>query len=341
MTKTTEYDVFGLGNAIVDAVTFVDEETLRKTGLSSGVMTLSESTQQVKLLSLLKNHTLQLRSGGSAGNSMWAIMQCGGKACYTAKVSKDSNGVFFQDEMTSHGIEFPVEPLSETEGSTGTCVVLTTPDAQRTMSTNLGVSVRLSASDIDTDRLKRASYVYCEGYLWTGESTRATCIEAMEQAKKAGVPLAFTYSDPFLVENYRDDFARVTKEYCDIVFCNRDEALSMISVAGGKGNHEQKDIQNSLNYLRERAQTVIVTNSEKGCYLCHDKINEQIEGFSAASVTDTNGAGDAFAGGVLFALSKGHDISYSARWGNYLGAQVIAIHGARLERSYLDDMRNI
>ena len=343
----SRFDVFGVGNAIVDSIAFVEDPFLEKLKLElseplqRGAMSLADLSKQSLILEALQPHSVKMCSGGSAANTIWTLMLCGAKLCYSGKVANDSQGLFYMREFKDSQIEFPVAPLDSSEGPSGSCIVLTTPDAQRTMSTHLGVSVKLSPADIDLDLLHAASYVYCEGYLWTGESTRQACLKAMREAKKAGIPAAFSYSDPFLVKNYRDDFEKITQEYCDIIFCNLEEAQALAQT-------ETRDV--CLNYIKKQNVMAFITHGKEGCFVCHNNEVSAVPGFTGgggtgAKVVDSNGAGDAFAGGTLFALSQGYSPLEAARWGSYLGSEIVSIPGARLgsgkEKNYAQKYKEI
>jgi sugar/nucleoside kinase (ribokinase family) len=190
-------DVFGVGNALVDILALVEDEFVLDHGLNRGGMTLMDSETQGGILHDLDGNLLQMRSGGSAANTMIGLAQSGGKAYYSGKVAKDTNGEFYRQDLLAAGIDFNVHPAAESNGPTGTCVVLTTPDAERTMCTHLGVSTTLAATDIDVDRLAHCKYSYVEGYLWDAPDPRKASIETMEQSKRLGVKVAFTFSDGF------------------------------------------------------------------------------------------------------------------------------------------------
>ncbi|MDH5657337.1 MAG: adenosine kinase [Spirochaetia bacterium] len=329
MDKTI--DVFGVGNAIVDTLAFVDSDFLRERDFQPGIMTLVDSHEQADLLQDLKSFNLELRSGGSAANTMIGIARCGGSGFYSSKVSKDPNGEFYRQDLLKAGLHFDVHPLPEAHGSTGTCVVLTTPDAERTMFTHLGVSTDLHAEDIDEERLKKCQFSYVEGYLWTGESTKSAALRTMELSRKNGVKTAFTFSDPWLVGSSKEDFREIVKEYCNIVFCNAEEA----KLFAGKD-----DIVDNAAEIGQLADLVFVTNGGSGCIVVEDGKIEEVPGFNVKAI-DTNGAGDAFAGGVLFGLSRGKSAVVSAKCGNYLASRVVQVHGARIEDDLKEEMERI
>ena len=192
---TQKYDVFGVGNAIVDILAQIPEDALTELALNKGAMTLMEPPQQADILSYLEGKSLSRASGGSAANTMVAIAQSGGSGIYAGKVADDPNGTFYHQDMNAAGIECYVPRASETELPTGTSVILTTPDAERTMCTHLGISATLTENDIDVDRLAQCQYCYVEGYLWTGEPTRDASLKAFNAARKHNVKTAFTFSD--------------------------------------------------------------------------------------------------------------------------------------------------
>lgn len=329
--ENRKFDIFGVGNALVDTLAFVDEAFLEKHQLARGVMTLADSKRQGDLLHDLQDRPLELRSGGSAANTMWTVARLGGKAVYAGKVAADANGEFYSRDLAEAGIDFHVKPVAEDHGATGTCVVMTTPDSQRTMCTHLGVSIKLSAHDIDEDRLKNSKYLYLEGYLWDAEAPRKACERAMEFARRHDVRVALTFSDPFCVERYRDDFKRVAHEFCDVLFCNADEARAFT------GWHELDACIKELNGLSHH---VFITNSDNGAFVAEGGAIEHVGGFPVKAI-DANGAGDAFAGGALFGLAHGYQSRQAARIGNYLGAQVVQIHGARLLNDYREHIKGI
>lgn len=324
------YDVFGVGNALVDILAFVDEAFIQKQQIAKGSMTLVDAHQQGGLLTKLEGVDLQLRSGGSAANTMIAIAQSGGNGFYTGKVAKDSHGEFYRQDLIDAGIDFDVNP-AKNEGPTGTSLILTTPDAERTMCTNLGVSTELELDDIELEPLANSRFVYVEGYLWDGEQPRAASTHTMENAKSKGVPVAFTFSDMFLVERFGDDFKRIAKELCDVVFCNADEIRHFFGL---------KSLDACATQLGELVGTGFITDGPNGCYVIHDGQAKHVAGFQAKAV-DTVGAGDAFAGGVLYGLTHGLDLADSARWGNYAASRVVQVHGARLEESLADQVDKV
>ncbi len=300
-------------------------------GLNKGSMTLMNAAQQSRILTRLEHSSLQLASGGSAANTMVAVAQSGGTGVYMGKVAADTHGEFYKKDMEATGIEFPVELAPEASLPTGTCVVLTTPDAERTMCTHLGISTGLHKSDINYERLAESKISYVEGYLWDAEHPREACIETFMQSKKHGVPVSFTFSDPFLVDRFTDDLQSIVREYCDIVFCNIDEI---------RRYYEIENVDECNRRIAKECDLVFVTASEHGCYVIENGSIMTVEGFPVKAI-DTVGAGDAFAGGVLYGLTHGMTAPVAARWGNYFASRVVERIGPRLESGLKEHLRSI
>jgi sugar/nucleoside kinase (ribokinase family) len=314
-------DVFAVGNALVDILTLVDDDFVREHALEKGAMTLVDAEKQGGLLNFLEGHELKLRSGGSAANTLIAVAQSGGTGFYAGKVARDAHGEFYRQDLLESGIHFDVHPAPDSIGSTGTCLVLTTPDAERTMCTHLGVSTKLAATDIDVQRLAHCKTSYVEGYLWDAPHPREACLETMQQSRRLGVPVAFTFSDPWLVDRFADDFRTLVREYCDILFCNADEVRRFC---------KNKSLTECARQVGQLAETVFVTDGANGCLVVQDQQVHPVPGFPVKAI-DTVGAGDAFAGGVLYGLTNGLSCTQAARWGNYVASRVVQIYGARLE----------
>ena len=321
-----KFDVFGVGNAIVDLLAMVPDEFISLQDLQRGGMTLMDTDRQAGILHNLAEHRMELASGGSAANTMVAIAQSGGTGVYCGKVAQDTHGDFYRQDMEKAGIKFDVAMAPESANPTGTCVVLTTPDAERTMCTHLGVSTSLTKDDINVEHLAASKFSYIEGYLWDAEGPRAACVETFEQSKKHGLITAFTVSDPFLVDRYQKQFLEIIPQYCDVLFCNADEARQLCEV---------DDLDQCGEKLGSMADTVFLTDGPNGCLVVSQGNVTRVAGFQVGAI-DTVGAGDAFAGGVLFGLARSMGAVPAARWGNYLASRVVSIVGPRLPESMAD-----
>lgn len=331
MSENKKYDVFGVGNALVDILAHVNDSFVDKFGFKKGSMTLMDSSTQGQILQHLEMNSIQLASGGSAANTMVNIAQSGGKGVYCGKVAHDTYGEFYRRDMQQVGIGFPVALAPEAALPTGTCVVLTTPDAERTMCTHLGISTSLTKHDLVIEQLAASRLSYVEGYLWDAPQPREACIETFEQSRRLGVRTSFTFSDAFLVNRFPDDFRRVVRDYCDIIFCNADEAYRYC---------ETDKLADCVTEIGSQVALAFVTNSADGCYVSENGQITHVPGFPVKAI-DTVGAGDAFAGGVLYGLSQGWAATKAARWGNYLASRVVAKVGPRLSESVAGDMSKV
>ncbi len=318
--STRKHDVFGVGNALVDILANVDDRFVGQFGLHKGSMALMDSKAQAQVLEHLELQNLKLASGGSAANTMVAIAQSGGSGIYAGKVAHDTYGEFYRKDMQNAGIGFPVEMASETGLPTGTCVVLTTPDAERTMCTHLGISTSLHESEIHRDQIAQCKLSYVEGYLWDAPGPRAACRKTFELSNELGVRAAFTFSDAFLVDRFPEEFRDIVTRHCDIVFCNADEARRFC---------KNENLEECAAELGSLADLVFITDSARGCVVVEQGAASLVAGFAVQAV-DTVGAGDAFAGGVLYGLARGQSPQEAARWGNWLASAVVATVGPRL-----------
>lgn len=326
-----KYDVFGVGNALVDILAQVPDDLVASFELQKGSMTLMDSDQQAEVLNKLEQNSIQLASGGSAANTMVAIAQSGGSGVYIGRVAHDPHGEFYQKDMEEAGIGFPVDLASEASFPTGTSVILTTPDAERTMCTHLGISTSLAKTDVDFDLLSASKISYVEGYLWHSDDPRAVCIETFEQSRKQGIKTSFTFSDSFLVDAFKDDFAKIVDDYCDIIFCNADELRKFIGV---------EDLEQCNKQMAPRIELAFVTDGPNGCYVLKNGAIEHVPGFDIKAI-DTVGAGDAFAGGALYGLTNGMSETQSARWGNYFASKVVAKIGPRLDTDMKGELETV
>jgi sugar/nucleoside kinase (ribokinase family) len=323
-----KYDVFGVGNAIVDILAQVEDHVINDLSLNKGSMELMTTEQQGDILTAIHDPSLTFAAGGSAANTMVAIAQSGGTGVYTGRVADDTNGEYYKKGMEAEGILFYVPPIETGHELTGSSVILTTPDAERTMCTHLGISTTLDKTDVDFDLLTQSKCCYVEGYLWTSDGPREACIEVFKHAKANGVLSAFTFSDSFLVDLFADQFKDVVREHCDIIFCNADEARKFI------GNDDLDACVKEIGAICDHS---FITDGPNGSYAVINGEISKIDGFAVKAV-DTVGAGDAFAGGVLFGLTNGMSPQKAARWGNYLASRVVSKFGPRLDESISNEM---
>ncbi len=312
------YDVYGVGNSLVDIQAHVSDEVVQRLEYAKGIMTLVDADTQQQVLEHLGDVSIYRCAGGSAANTIMGIVDFGGTAAYGGKTADDALGRFFLEDMWKQGIAIDVSPAAE--GTTGTCVVLITEDAQRTMLTCLGVSATLGPEDIREEDIRQARYIYVEGYLFGGEPTRSAALHAIDLAKKNGVKVAFTVSDPFLIQYHRDEFWKLIEGPVDLLFCNHEEARALT------GKHDAIDCAHAIH---QHAENVALTLGVDGSLLMHNGEAIPIEGVHVQAV-DTTGAGDMYAAGILYGITNGLTWKQSGHLASYAAARVVGQLGARL-----------
>jgi sugar/nucleoside kinase (ribokinase family) len=319
------YDVFGVGNAIVDIQLKTDEGFLNRINVPKGMMTLVEAERQVEILAALAGQATHRASGGSACNTIAGVADFpGGTAAYAGKTATDDLGRFYVDDLRKVGISVPVPPG---EGTTGTSVILITSDAQRTMLTHLGISATLSPDDIPEQEIARAKYLYVEGYLFPGDSTRAAALKAIDYAKQHGVKVALTISDPFVVNLQKDLFWQLIEGPVDLLFANLEEARALT------GEHDPIE---AARRIHKHATNVALTLGGDGSIVMHGEQVYPIEGVRVNAV-DTTGAGDMYAAGLLYGLTHGMSWKQSGHLASHAAARIVAQMGPRLERKFTAD----
>ena len=312
-----KYNVYGIGNALVDYLALVDDEFLRKNDVRKGIMTLVDTPDAEKMLDD-NSSGFEKCSGGSAANTIVGVAKLGGRVCFTGKVAEDSNGIFYRHDLEAVGIDFS---SNAGEGITGTCVSLITPDGQRSMLTHLGVSSDLTRSDINEDFIADSEYLYIEGYQWSAEHARDASLYAMELAKKHKTKIAFSYSDPFMAKEFGDDFRRITRDYIDLLFCNEDEAKSITDTPTPHA---------AIKVLKSQVEMVCITTGSDGAIVAVDDVVTATPALKVKKLVDTTGAGDMYAAGVLRGLTVGFDLVCSSMIGSRMASAIVSQIGARL-----------
>lgn len=314
-------DLFAIGNALIDQEFKVSDEFLIQQNLQKGTMQLTDGETQTQLFQNLK-HSQTYKgqaSGGSAANSTVAFSALGGSAFYGCRVGNDELGSIYLDGLSAAGIEIAQKSISE--GVTGTCMVLVSPDSERTMHTYLGITAELTDSQIEFEPLKTAKWLYIEGYLSTSDSARLAVKQAREIAKANDVKIALTLSDPAMVQYARQGLEELLGDGVDLLFCNEQEALLFT---------ETKSIEAALEKLKLISQNVVITLGAKGALVSNAEQTLSVAGRQVVAV-DTNGAGDAFSGTFLYALNVGKDLKTAAELAILISSQVVSQFGPRLD----------
>lgn len=312
------FDVAGIGNAIVDVLSHADDAKLQALGLSKGVMTLIDAGQAEAIYGQMGPGVEC--SGGSVANSIAGLAALGGKGAYIGKVKDDQLGQVFRHDLRSLGVAFDTAAAND-GAATARCLILVTPDAQRTMQTFLGACVALGPDDIDETVIANAKVTYLEGYLWDPPQAKEAFRKAARIAHEAGRKVALSLSDPFCVDRHRAEFLELLADHVDIVFANEAEITSLY----------QTDFDDALRQVRGHCDIAAITRSEKGSVVISgDQV--VVQGAEPVSqVVDTTGAGDLYAAGFLYGLTQGRDLGTAARLGGICAAEIISHVGARPE----------
>lgn len=313
------YDVVGLGNAIVDVISKQDDEFLAKWGINKDAMNLIEE-DRADLLTKASVDALET-SGGSGANTIAGIASFGGQAAYIGKVADDRLGKVFKTDMEQVGVPFATQPLIDGP-ATARSIIFVTPDGKRSMNTFLGASVEFSPSDVDRATVEAAGILYLEGYLFDKEVAKAAFVHAAEIAHAAGRKVSLTLSDSFCVDRHRDSFRQLIRTQVDILFANEEELLSL---------YETRDFDAAVEQLRTETGLAAVTRGEKGSVVIGDGDPIAVPAEPVSEVIDTTGAGDQYAAGFLFGMSRGLPLATCARLGHIAAAEVISHYGPRPE----------
>ena len=318
------YDVLGIGNAIVDVLAQADDAFLIKQGLAKGAMTLIDDGTADRLYKAM-GPAIEC-SGGSAANTIAALASLGSPCAFIGKVRNDALGKVFAHDIRALGVAFDTPP-AKTGPSTARCLVLVTPDAQRTMQTFLGASSGLTADDIDPAVVADAQVTYLEGYLWDPLAAKEAFIKAARLAHDAGRKVALTLSDSFCVDRHRADFLKLIEGHVDVLFANEAEIKALYQVA---------DFDLAVRQARHHCEVAAVTRSEKGAVIV---VGDQVTAIPAASVArvvDTTGAGDLYAAGFLFGYTRDLPIEICGKIGAIAAAEIISHYGARPDANLAD-----
>jgi sugar/nucleoside kinase (ribokinase family) len=315
-----KYDVLAIGNAIVDVIAETDDAFIELQGLNKGGMTLVDADQAAALYG--KMGPGREISGGSAANTLAGLAALERKCAFIGQVADDQLGEVFAHDIRATGIDFTV-PARPGNPPTARCLILVTPDAQRTMNTFLGASQFLPAKLIDADLIQSASILYLEGYLWDPEEPRAAMRTAIDLARAAGRKVALTLSDAFVISRHGPDFlAEMEAGRIDILFANEVE----ITALAGNDNFDE-----AVDAMAAKVPLLVVTRGEHGAIAVRGDERAAVKAEPVAQLVDTTGAGDLFAAGVLAGLSEGRDLEQCLTMGAICAAEVISHYGARPE----------
>lgn len=316
-----KYDVYGVGNALVDLVFEVDNQFLYDHRVEKGLMTLVDEDRQYGLMNAISIEENMMKGGGSAANTVVAASQFGSKTFYSCKVANDEFGHFYLKDLNDNGVDTNLSKENLPAGITGKCLVMTTPDAERTMNTFLGITSDLAVSELDHDAIAASTYIYAEGYLVPSESGREAISKAIEIAKANGVKTALTFSDPSMVKYFKKEMQEVIGDGVDLLFCNEEEAMLYT---------DTDSILDAREELKNVAKRFAITLGKNGAMIFDGDTFIDIESYPVDAI-DSNGAGDMFAGAFLFGITNGHSYAEAAKIASLASSKVVSQFGPRLE----------
>ena len=322
MINKKKYSVTAIGNAMLDVLCEVSDQFLVKETMSKGTMNLVSRERSNYILKLIQ--PIKETAGGSAANTISTLAKLGLNTGYIGKIANDPKGKLFKKDMLDNSIFYNTKFLDKNNSeATGKCIVLITPDKERTMNTYLGATEFLTEIDIDEELIAQSDWLYLEGYRFDGKKSKEAFYKAIEIAKKNETKIAITLSDSFCVDRHRSDFINLLNTSADTVFCNEEELKSLYQI---------EDIRMAQNLIAKNISCLACTCAEKGAYLFHESNITKIS-TNEVPVIDTTGAGDNFAAGFLYGLSKKFTLKDCASFGNLIAGEVLKVYGPRIEKS--------
>ena len=325
-----KYDVYAIGNALVDYEIEINNEFLKKHKVEKGLMTLVDEERQHVLLQAVQNQIRKKQGGGSAANTVIALSQLGGKGFYSCKVASDDDGVFYIKDLNDNGVETNLKPDALSKGTTGKCLVMVSEDAERTMNTFLGITADFSTSEISEEALINSEYLFIEGYLVSSETGREAMKEAKKLAEENDVKVSLTFSDPSMVKYFKKEMEDVVGASVDLLFCNEEEAMLFT----GKEN-----IEEAREELKKAAKKFVITQGKNGAMVYDGDTFIDIEPYPIKAV-DSTGAGDMFSGAFLYGITHGHTYASSAKLASKASSEIVSKYGPRLAYFELQEIKD-
>lgn len=315
-----DYNVYGIGNALVDMEFEVSPELLQDLNIDKGVMTLMDEEQQHAVLENLKDRHCKKSCGGSAANTIVAISQLGGRCFYSCKIGNDETGSFYLEDLLRCGVDTNLQTQDPAPGITGKCLVMVTPDTDRTMNTFLGITGELSVDELVPERLEASEYLYIEGYLVSSPTGKATAIASREIAEKSGVKTVLALSDPNMVEFFEAGLREMMGSGVDFMFANENEALKLAKTT---------EFSEAIEYFKQLAKGFAITRGAEGSLVFDGQKVIEIAPVAVKAV-DTVGAGDMYAGAFLYGITHGMSFAEAGNLASRASAKIVTQFGPRL-----------
>ncbi|MCG8323738.1 MAG: adenosine kinase [Cytophagales bacterium] len=323
-----KYHIYGLGNALVDIVTEVDDDFFTRYSIEKGVMTLVNETRQHELIEAIHLPDSDRQCGGSAANTIISASQFGSRCFYSCKIANDEMGHFYLRDLVANHVDTNLNGAGLADGITGRCLVMTTADAQRTMNTFLGITSDFSPKELHEEAIRDSHYVYIEGYLVASEMGREAMKVAKSMAEKHGVKTALTFSDPSMIKYFKKEMREVVGKGVDMLFCNEEEACLFT------GTDNILEARERLKYF---AKKFAITLGANGASIFDGDTFVDIEPYRVNAV-DTNGAGDMFAGAFLYGITHGHTYAEAGKIASLASSRVVAKFGPRLKANQVREI---
>lgn len=323
-----KYHVYGIGNALVDMEFEVSADLLQKLEIDKGVMTLMDENRQHAILEQLSEFPCKKSCGGSAANTMVAVSQLGGKGFYSCKVANDETGSFYLADLLRCGVETNLQNGNRENGITGKCLVMVTPDADRTMNTFLGITAGFSENELIPEAIADSEYLYIEGYLVSSPTAKAAAIKAREIAQNTGVKTTLSLSDPNMVEFFKEGLLKIIGSGLDFIFSNEVEALKMA---------ETKELSVAIEHFKTLAKGFAITRGAKGSLIFDGQEILEIEPVKIKAI-DTVGAGDMYAGAFLYGITHGMNFAEAGNLASLASSRIVTRFGPRLETEELKSL---
>ena len=325
----SHYDLYAIGNALVDSEYEVSDALLQKMGISKRHMTLIDTPRRAELLNHVTHLQPRQTGGGSAGNTGVALAQLGGKAFYSCKVAHDNLGDFYVKDLQAQGVDTNLTHTRASEGQTGSCMVLVTPDAERSMCTFLGVSAELDDAALHAQDIVKSKIYYMEGYLAASPTGLNAALKGRQIAREAGVALALTLSDVSMIQFCKAGLDAMLGDGVDYLFCNQEEAQVWCGT---------EDLETIRSTLKKLAKIICLTRGPEGSEVLTADQSWHVPAEKVKAI-DTNGAGDMCAGAFLYAVTRGYAPNQAAALGNHAAAAVVSQHGNRLTLGQLSAIK--
>jgi len=316
-----KFDVYAIGNALVDIEYHATPHKLVELDIDKGVMTLIDEQRQNSLVAQLSESHESMTCGGSAANTIIALAQMGARTHLDCRVASDMTGQIFARDLHDSGVNSNLDFKPLPSGVTGKCLVFVTPDADRTMNTFLGVSAELDSSDIDVEAIKHSEYIYIEGYLASAENTRDAAIEARRIAENQDIKTSLTLSDPNMIKFFRESMEAMIGDKVDLLFANEDEAMELANT---------DNLDEAVQLFKKRARSFAITRGREGALLFDGVALIEVKPNQVQAI-DTLGAGDMFAGAFLYGLSQGMSFHQSGDLASLASAKIVTQYGPRLK----------